>query len=69
MPAFTFVVIISSVVLTLYNSADCRSPGSSVYGIPQARIGEWVAILFSTGFSPPNDGTWVSYIAGRFFTI
>ena len=44
-------------------------PGSSVYGIFQARILEWVAIPFSRGSSPPRDQTRVSCIAGGFFTI
>ena len=37
---------------------DCCSPGSSVHGILQARILEWVAIPFSRVSSPPRDGTW-----------
>ena len=37
--------------------------------ILQARILEWVAVPFSRGSSPPRDWTWVSCIAGRFFTI
>ena len=36
--------------------------GSSVHGILQARILEWVAIPFSRGSSPPRDRTWVSCI-------
>ena len=44
-------------------------PDSSVHGNFQARILEWVAILFSRGSSQPRDRTQVSYIAGRFFTI
>ena len=48
---------------------DCSLPGSSVHGILQARILEWIAILFSRGSSQPRDQTWVSLIAGRFFTI
>ena len=44
-------------------------PGSSVHGILQARILEWVAILFSSGFFIPRDQTQVSGIAGKFFTI
>ena len=44
-------------------------PGSSVHGILQARILEWVAVLFSRGSSWPRDQTCVSRIAGRFFTI
>ena len=48
---------------------DCSPPGSSVYGILQARILEWVAISSFRGFSRPKDWTCVSYITGRFFTI
>ena len=46
---------------------DCSPPGSSVPGILQVRILEWVAISFSRGSSWPRDGTLVSYIAGSFF--
>ena len=48
---------------------DCSPPGSSVHGVSQARILEWVAIPLSRGSSQPGDQTWVSCIAGRFFTI
>ena len=48
---------------------DCSPPGSSVHGILQARILEWVAIPFSRRSSLPRDWTWVSPMAGRFFTI
>ena len=48
---------------------DCSSPGSSVHGILQARILEWVAISFSKGSFQPRDQTQVSYIAGRFVTV
>ena len=44
-------------------------PGSSVRGILQARILEWVAISFSRGSSQPRNRTWVSCITGRFFTV
>ena len=47
---------------------DCRLPGSSVHGISQARILEWVAISFSRGSSRLRDRTHISCIAGRFFT-
>ena len=40
----------------------CSLLGSSVLGISQARILEWVAIAFSRGFSQPKDQTWVSCI-------
>jgi len=42
--------------------------GSSVWGILQARIVEWVDSLFSRGSSWPRDQTWVSSITGKFFT-
>ena len=35
--------------LTLSNPMDCSLPGSSVHGIFQARVLEWVAIAFSDG--------------------
>ena len=47
---------------------DCNAPGSSVHWIFQVRILEWVAIPFSRGSSRHRDGTWVSSVAGRFFT-
>ena len=40
---------------TLYNPMDCSLPGSSVHGIFQARILEWVAISFSRRSSQPRD--------------
>ena len=43
-------------------------PGSSIHGILQARILEQVANPFSRGSSQTTDQTWVSHIAGRFFT-
>ena len=55
------------VMSTLHGPMD--PPGSSVYGILQARILEWVAILFSRGYSPPRDQTQVSCFADGFFTI
>ena len=48
---------------------NCNLPGSSVQGILQARILEWVAIPFSGGSSWPRDQTQVSCTAGKFFTI
>ena len=41
---------------------DCRPPGSSLHGIFQARILEWVAISFSKGSSQPRDQTYISCI-------
>jgi len=48
---------------------DCSLPGSSIHGIFQARVLEWVAISFSRGSSRPRDRTWVSHTAGRHFTV
>ena len=56
---------------TLCDPMDCSLLGSSVYGIFQARILEWVAMPFSRGSSWPRGQTCVSYsscTAGRFFT-
>ena len=54
---------------TVCDPMDCSLLGSSVHGIFQARILEWVAIYFSRGTSQPRDQTRVSCIAGRCFTI
>ena len=54
---------------TLCDPMDCSLPGSSVPGIIQAGILEWVAISFSRRSSQPRDRTRVSHIAGRLFTI
>ena len=53
--------------LTLCDPMDCSLPDSSVRGILQARILEWIAIPFSRESSQPRDQTLVSCIVGRFF--
>ena len=53
---------------TLCDSMDYSLPRSSVHGIFQTRVLEWVAISFSRGSSQPRDTTQVSGIAGGFFT-
>ena len=55
--------------LTLQPHGPYSPPGSSVLGILQARILEWIAIPFSRGSSWPSDRTQVSHIGGRLFTI
>ena len=55
--------------LTLCNPVDSSIPDSSIHGILQARILEWVAISFSWESSQPRYQTLVSHIAGRFFII
>ena len=54
---------------TLCDPMDCSPPGSSVYGIFQARVLEWVAISFSRGSSQPRDQIQVPCTAGRRFTV
>ena len=46
----------------------CDSMDSTIHGILQARILEWIAFPFSRGSSQPRDRTQVSHIAGGFFT-
>ena len=46
----------------------CNPMDYTVHGILQARILEWVAILFSRGSSQPKDWTQVSHTAGGFLT-
>ena len=62
-------VLIAQSCQTLGDPMDCTPPGSSVHGTLQARILQWVAILFSRGSSEPRVQTQVSCTAGRFFTI
>ena len=58
-----------SVVSDSLRLVDCSPPSSSVHGILQARILEWVAISFSRRSSRPRDRTQVSHIAGRCFNL
>ena len=54
---------------TLYDPMDYRPPGSSVHGLLQERILEWVAIPFFRGSSWPRGQTQVSDIADGLFTV
>ena len=62
-------VLVTQLCPTLCDPMDCSPPVSSVHEILQARILESVAIPFSRGSSRLRDGTQVSRIAGRGFTI
>ena len=62
-------MLISLSCPALRNPMDYSPPASSIHGILQARIMEWVAIPFSRGSSQPRDQTQVSHMAGRFFII
>ena len=53
----------------LCDPMNCSSPSSSVHGILQTRIPEWVTIPFSRSSSQPSDRTWVPCTEGIFFTI
>ena len=60
--------LVAKSCLTLCNPMDYSLPCSSVHGISQARILEWVAISSSSGSSQPRDRTHISCLAGKFFT-
>ena len=59
---------VSQSCLTLCEPVDCSLPGSSIHGIFQAIVLEWIAISFSRGSSRPRDRTQVSCIVDRRFT-
>ena len=48
-------VLVAESCLTLCSPVDCNLPGSSVYGVIQARIRKWVTVPFSEGFSQLTD--------------
>ena len=62
-------VLITPSCPTLCNPMDCSPLDSSVCGIVQARILEWVDIPFSRGSSQTRDRTLISCTAGIFFTV
>ena len=59
----TYMLSCSSSVTLFVTPMDCSLPGSSVHGILQPRILEWVALPFSRGSSLPRDWTCVSYVS------
>ena len=60
---------LSRVRLFVTPQTDCILPSSSVHGIFQARILEWIAISLSRGSSWPRDWTLISHFVGRCFTV
>ena len=66
---FQEVWLVAKLCLTLCDPMDCSPTGSSVCGISQARMLEWVAMPSFRGSSQLRDQTQVSCIAGRFFTV
>ena len=67
--AMSAKVKVKSLSPTLCDPVGCSPPGSSVNGILQARILEWVAVSFSRGSSQLRDRTQVSCIRGRLFNL
>ena len=67
--AWLVLCLVTQSCLTLCDPMDCSPPGSSVHGILQARILEWVAMPSSGESSQPRDQIQVSRIAGRCFTL
>ena len=61
-------VLVTQSCLTLCDPMDYSLPGSSVHGILQARILEWVAFPFCRGSSQPRNRTQISCITGRLLT-
>ena len=57
--------IVPQSCLTLCNPMDYSSPGSSVHGIFQERILEWVAVSYSRGSPQPRDRTCISCVGRR----
>ena len=60
-------VLVAQLCPTLCDSIDRSMPGSSVHGILQERILEWITIPFSRGSSQLRDQTWDFCIAGGCF--
>ena len=70
-PVYDILCVCAQSCLILCNPMDCSLPGSSVHGILQARILEWVAISYSTGSSNPGiepTSPADPELAGGFFT-
>ena len=64
-PRVKVTILVTQSCPTLCDPMDCSPPGSSVHGILQARLLEWVAMSFSRESSWFRDQAWVSCIAGR----
>ena len=58
-----YSVLVTQSCLTLCNPMDCSLPASSVHGILQARILEWIAMHFSRGCTRPRDWTCISCVS------
>ena len=67
--SITSVCLVTQSCLTVCDPMDCSPPGSSVQGVLQARILEWVVMPSSKGSSQPGNQTQIFHIAGGFFTV
>ena len=66
----SYFLLVSEVKVTQScEPMDHSLPGSSIHGILQARILDWVAVPFSRGSSQPRDGTQISHIAGGLLSV
>ena len=66
---FQYLLLVTQSCPTQCDPMDCSPPESSVHGILQARILEWVVISFSRASSQPRDRTQISRTAGRVLKI
>ena len=57
------VCLVTQSCLTLFEPTDCSPPGSSIHGILQARILEWITVPSSRGSSQPRDWRHLSYVS------
>ena len=68
-PLKSFGLIKSICFRYICDPMDCSPPGSSIHGILQARILEWLSMPSSRGSSQARDQTKVSHITYGFFTV
>ena len=66
---FCCCCLVTELYLTLCDPMDCGPLVSSVHGILQARILQWVAISFSRGSFQPSDQIQFSCITSRFLFL
>ena len=62
-------MLVALLCWTVCDPMDCSLPGSSIHGVLQARVAEWVAIPFSRGIFLTQRSNLVSCFPGRFFTV
>ena len=65
---YGYCCLVTKVCWAFFYQLDCSSPGSSIHGVSQARILEWVAISFSKDLPEPGIEPASPELAGGFFT-